>query len=1056
MLKDKTVLFHFFLSQFGFDSFDNLKRTCSEIEFSQNHVISPFLGVLVSRDTQVSRYDLAKYDENIMEYLKQINQKKELKIKLKYYQYFTALFSEYFLDHYFRDPEQLCNNLNLYLEQFNQNNHEELPHFKMDDLSKLAIWHATGAGKTFMLHINILQYRYYCKNINNVILLTPSEDMSRQHYEDLLTSGIEADYYINNRGGSGVKVIDIHKIKEFKKGQGVTVPVSEFGQQNLILVDEGHKGSATEDSIWRDLRDQMSVRGFTFEYSATFGQITNNELKNSYAKRIVFNYSYRRFYDDGYGKHFWIHNLGENKAIDTKDEKRQYFLTNLCLFLQQKILYNRNRELMNEYQIEQPLMLFVGHTVTSGNKVGKAEQVDNQSTISDVLQIVEFIQDFSSRPVVYKEWLNNIILSQDDIFSDDYRGKFDYLINQCNDGTVLYDLLLQEVFYAFTPGELEIVEIKSANSEIGMKLSTSENYFALIYIGNTSTFRNSLPEGISKETDSFTQPLFPIISAPQPKPVNILIGARMFIEGWNSYRVSMIGLINFGRSEGSQIIQLFGRGVRLRGKNNSLKRSEGNGRPEYLEIVETLNIFGLNADYMNRFMQEMKKEGLDRRTKVVKLPVKLKYKNIDDEGLYTLISKNDKLGFRYNNVFSLEADKDIPVINIDLSLRRLAFTVSRMENFAEASPNPFTIPEYYGEGMYNILNWSSIYRRVLQHKHRQSYYNLQIKRESLRSLIETIRYRILLDTWPSTSNLRELVKIEEIIVKVLNSYIDTFYQSRWREHESKNMSLAKLDNNNENLNFNSYELELAITDGEGQSRYNITQVVNKIKETLEDKDNYPQSFKEPSSKVKITWFDEHLYQPLVLEVEEQCKTILDSGQVIQSITPKGLNIGEATFVSDLQSTIRTYRDTKYKDIFFYLLRNKSRKGLGFYFDSAGGFYPDFMLWIKVGEKQHLAFIDPHGLRFEQNEFDSPRIRLYEDIKEISLENPNVELHSFILVPPNGERLVDLGWRLPEGVTDIEKFANGVNVFQMPPKRENSERPVTPKYIEQIFNKILAK
>ena len=45
--------------------------------------------------------------------------------------------------------------------------------------------------------------------------------------------------------------------------------------------------------------------------------------------------------------------------------------------------------------------------------------------------------------------------------------------------------------------------------------------------------------------------------------IHILIGAKKFMEGWSSYRVSTMGLLNVGKTEGSQIIQLFGRGVGL-------------------------------------------------------------------------------------------------------------------------------------------------------------------------------------------------------------------------------------------------------------------------------------------------------------------------------------------------------------------------------------------------------------------------------------------------------------------------------------------------------------
>ena len=45
-----------------------------------------------------------------------------------------------------------------------------------------------------------------------------------------------------------------------------------------------------------------------------------------------------------------------------------------------------------------------------------------------------------------------------------------------------------------------------------------------------------------------------------------------FTESWNSWRVSTMGLMNVGSTEGSQIIRLFGRGIGLKGHRRSLKR----------------------------------------------------------------------------------------------------------------------------------------------------------------------------------------------------------------------------------------------------------------------------------------------------------------------------------------------------------------------------------------------------------------------------------------------------------------------------------------------------
>ncbi|MFH4377282.1 hypothetical protein WAJ76_21410, partial [Acinetobacter baumannii] len=77
---------------------------------------------------------------------------------------------------------------------------------------------------------------------------------------------------------------------------------------------------------------------------------------------------------------------------------------------------------------------------------------------------------------------------------------------------------------------------------------------------------------INARTDEFAESLFPTLNDDNSE-THLLIGSRKFTEGWSSWRVSTMGLLNMGSGEGAQIIQLFGRGVRLKGENFSLKRT---------------------------------------------------------------------------------------------------------------------------------------------------------------------------------------------------------------------------------------------------------------------------------------------------------------------------------------------------------------------------------------------------------------------------------------------------------------------------------------------------
>ena len=214
--------------------------------------------------------------------------------------------------------------------------------FTSNDLSKLAFWMATGSGKTLLLHFNYLQFMHYNrKPLDNILLITPNEGLSQQHLDELQVSNIPAMRFdLDQASGlmsqsGAIKVTEITKLVEDKKGGGVWVPVETFEGNNLIFVDEGHKGAGGE--AWRGMRDALAETGFTLKYSATFGQAlaaaNNDALLTEYGKAIAFDYSYRHFYSDGYGKDFRILNLQQESAEEQTDT---LLMANLIFFYEQQ------------------------------------------------------------------------------------------------------------------------------------------------------------------------------------------------------------------------------------------------------------------------------------------------------------------------------------------------------------------------------------------------------------------------------------------------------------------------------------------------------------------------------------------------------------------------------------------------------------------------------------------------------------------------------------------------------------------------------------------------
>ena len=137
---------------------------------------------------------------------------------------------------------------------------------------------------------------------------------------------------------------------------------------------------------------------------------------------------------------------------------------------------------------------------------------------------------------------------------------------------------------------MHVENLKGADGEIALRLGENDP-FGLINVGDASALCKLCeehPDLLVVTEKEFSGSLFAKLSAGD-STVNVLIGSKKFSEGWNSWRVSTMGLMNVGKSEGSEIIQLFGRGVRLKGYGMCLKRSsqiDDITKPQHIGLLE--------------------------------------------------------------------------------------------------------------------------------------------------------------------------------------------------------------------------------------------------------------------------------------------------------------------------------------------------------------------------------------------------------------------------------------------------------------------------------------
>lgn len=137
---------------------------------------------------------------------------------------------------------------------------------------------------------------------------------------------------------------------------------------------------------------------------------------------------------------------------------------------------------------------------------------------------------------------------------------------------------------------------------------------------------------------------------------------------------------------------------------------------------------------------------------------------------------------------------------------------------------------------------------------------------------------------------------------------------------------------------------------------------------------------------------------------------------------------------DIRKYYEENKDGLLKGKEIYLLRNESRKGIGFF--EANNFYPDFILWVNDSQKQHVTFIDPKGIRNLKG-LQDPKIQLYNQLKtevEPSLNDADIILDSYIISNTDYNQVKFWGGKEELSKTDFENehvlFQNDSNYIKV--------------------------
>lgn len=820
--------------------------------------------------------------------------------------------------------------------------------------SMLAYWMATGSGKTLLMHLNILQYIDHIGGMQafdelQIILTTPGVNLIDQHRREL-TPLVDA---LNRQCANRIKltVESTGSLLNHERGYFNLPPSSRVFR--LVLVDEGHIGLAgggKDAGAFKTLRHELAdfPNAFLFEYSATYHGISEKHV-SEYGDQIVYDYNYYRFYKDGYGKDYAIQKVASDDVA--KGEEAWTNFQTAFETLADKLAVHEALRVSSDGLgfvsafADKPLIAFMGNTVEDKKKEGKGDDDE----VSDIRKLLAYLAKL----------------------------------------TPMQRARLAPVFNGDHSGHLTLTRCAAVTDEIYLSWGDGA-YWGIVNVGNGDKFFNDSeghPELKNDRGEALVQLRkaaiverhfqFNDIDLPA-SPINVLVGSRKFAEGWNCYRVSVIGLINLGSSKGNKIIQIFGRGVRLKGLQADGKRrflahvadydalARDDAVESRLRCLETLNVFSLKASYLEVFLKGLTEEipiYLTRQVPVQAQSLKLG-KSSESFDQYA-----DKLP-----IFKVGRDDSEPRLLATLTVKNgepkwhWAFFREGAEESGELAQ--FSLSMDMRPDVNDTANNLAQDLRAAVAQAASSFLPLPELDHKLKALQRGRRMQLLA---------QEDARVSALSVAQLLRLVDeVFYHRRWAElgfavreqllQQTLTQALAQLHNKLiYDLNKRRYRMGEPLRQsapgvpGDFVSHYDLRIEFDQDA----DKKNFERKYPSPQlpDQLPLDLLESrHVYAPLFQSAENKEVSKVFKFKTL-SISPDALNPGERKFVQDLHIFLANpVNQGSLKAFDFYLMRNvESLRSVGVYLDTeTRAYYPDFVLWAVSDKKTHVLLVDPKG------------------------------------------------------------------------------------------------
>ena len=226
---------------------------------------------------------------------------------------------------------------------------------------------------------------------------------------------------------------------------------------------------------------------------------------------------------------------------------------------------------------------------------------------------------------------------------------------------------------------------------------------------------------------------------------------------------------------------------------------------------------------------------------------------------------------------------------------------------------------------------------------------------------------------------RQIRALEDVAVDLVTEYADQFWRKRRRRWEHDQIEVVALADDDPN-NVEAWELSVDATE---------TRLIDDIRllsSHMREGDYH-------SLKLGLILAKAHAWQPLLAWLP-----VLHAGKDREvTVQPIPLDENERRVVEGL-AALAERDDPCLAGAELFLIRNLTRgRGISFFDDFH--YYPDFIVWLRDGDHQHIVFLDPKGLsRFGGKE--RRKVRLHHEIAEVEKRvrdtDPNLRLHAYVL------------------------------------------------------------